>query len=65
VASEGDLLATFARIFRSSRVAREYRQLAALLPAGHDSRLKAARRRVGSLLATPAIRSKERRWLAS
>jgi D-amino peptidase len=65
VESEAELLATFAGIFRESRVAREYRQLAALLPSGHDSRLKAARRRLGSLVATPAIRSKERRWLAS
>ena len=54
-----------ATIFRESRVSREYRQLAALLPAGHDSRLRAARRRLGSLIATPAIRAKERRWLAS
>jgi D-amino peptidase len=65
VASESELLGTFAGIFRESKVAREYRQLAALLPAGHDSRLKAARRRVGSLVATPAIRAKEKRWLAS
>ncbi len=65
VAGEDELLATFAAIFRESRVAREYRQLAALLPAGHDSRLKAARRRIGSLVATPTIRSKEKRWLAS
>jgi hypothetical protein len=54
-----------ATIFRESRVSREYRQLAALLPAGHDSRLRAARRRLGSLLATPTIRAKEKRWLAS
>jgi D-amino peptidase len=65
VASESELLAAFAGIFRESRVAREYRQLAALLPSDHDSRLKAARRRVGSLVATPTIRSKEKRWLAS
>jgi D-aminopeptidase len=65
VESEAELLATFAGIFRASKVAREYRQLAALLPSGHDSRVKAARRRVGSLVATPAIRAKEKRWLAS
>jgi D-aminopeptidase len=64
VAGESELLAAFAGIFRRSRVAREYRQLAALLPSGHDSRLSAFRRRVGSLVATPAIRAKERRWLA-
>jgi D-amino peptidase len=65
VASEADLLTAVATIFRESRVSREYRQLAALLPAGQDSRLRAARRRLGSLVATPAIRAKEKRWLAS
>jgi D-amino peptidase len=65
VAEPRELLGAVAKIFRESRVSREYRQLAALLPAGHDSRLLAARRRLGSLLVTPAIRAKERRWLAS
>jgi hypothetical protein len=65
VTDSADLLSAVAKVFRESKVSREYRQLAALLPAGHDSRLRAARRRLGSLLATPTIRSKERRWLAS
>jgi D-amino peptidase len=65
VTEPADLLPAIAGIFRASRVSREYRQLARLLPAGHDSRARAAQRRIGSLLATPAIRSKERRWLAS
>jgi D-amino peptidase len=65
VADSSELLTAVATIFRESRVSREYRQLAALLPAGHDSPLKAIRRRAGSLLATPAIRAKEKRWLAS
>ncbi|HEY1286642.1 MAG TPA: M55 family metallopeptidase [Solirubrobacterales bacterium] len=65
VARPSDLLTAIAGIFRASRVSREYRQLAKLLPAGHDSRLRAAQRRIGSMVATPAIRSKERRWLAS
>jgi D-amino peptidase len=65
VASEADLLTAVATIFRQSQVSREYRQLAALLPAGHDSRLRALRRRLGSLITTPAIRAKEKRWLAS
>jgi D-amino peptidase len=65
VADSSELLGAVATIFRESQVSREYRQLAALLPAGHDSRLRAIRRRLGSLLATPAIRAKEKRWLAS
>jgi D-amino peptidase len=65
VAEPADLLVTIATVFRTSRVSREYRQLAKLLPAGHDSRARAARRRVGGLIATPVMRSKERRWLAS
>jgi D-amino peptidase len=65
VADAGALLGAVATIFRESAVSREYRQLAALLPAGHDSRLRALQRRLGSLLATPAIRVKEKRWLAS
>ena len=65
VADSSDLLRAVATVFRESQVSREYRQLAALLPSGHDSRLRAIRRRLGSLLATPTIRSKEKRWLAS
>ncbi len=63
VAAPGELLTAIATVFRASQVSREYRQLAWLLPAGHDSRTKALRRRLGSLLATPTIRAKERRWL--
>ena len=65
VADPADLLTAIAGVFRTSQVSREYRQLAKLLPAGHDSRLRAAQRRAGSLLATPVMRSKERRWLAA
>jgi D-aminopeptidase len=65
VADSSELLKAVATVFRESKVSREYRQLAALLPAGHDSRAKAIRRRLGSMLATPTIRSKEKRWLAS
>ena len=35
-----DLLTAIATVFRSSQVSREYRQLAKLLPAGHDSRAR-------------------------
>jgi D-aminopeptidase len=65
VADSSDLLREVATIFRESKVSREYRQLAALLPAGNESRAKAIRRRLGALLATPTIRAKEKRWLAS
>jgi D-aminopeptidase len=65
VAEPADLLTAIATAFRSSQVSREYRQLAKLLPAGHDSRARAMQRRLGSLVATPVMRSKERRWLAS
>jgi D-amino peptidase len=65
VSEPADLLRTIATAFRTSQVSREYRQLAKLLPAGHDSRLRMAQRRLGSLLATPVMRSKERRWLAA
>ncbi len=65
VAEPADLLNAIATAFRGSQVSREYRQLAKLLPAGHDSWARAAQRRFGSLLATPVMRSKERRWLAS
>jgi D-amino peptidase len=58
-----DLLTAVATAFRSSRVSREYRQLAAILPPD-DSPLRTLRRRLGSRLATPTMRSKERRWLA-
>lgn len=59
----GDLLTAVASVFRSSQVSREYRQLAKLLPAEDGSRLRAARRRAGSLLARPVMAAKERRWL--
>jgi D-amino peptidase len=65
VSAPSDLLTTIATVFRTSSVSREYRQLAKLLPAGHDSRARRVQRRLGSLLATPVMRSKERRWLAS
>jgi D-aminopeptidase len=65
VAEPGELLTAIATTFRTSQISREYRQLAKLLPAGHDSRARAVRRRLGSLLATPVMRSKERRWLAT
>ncbi len=65
VASPADLLNAVATAFRGSQVSREYRQLAKLLPAGNDSRLRSAQRRLGSILATPVMRSKERRWLAA
>ncbi len=65
VSEPADLLTTIAAVFRTSQVSREYRQLAKLLPSGHDSRLRSAQRRLGSLLATPVMRSKERRWLAA
>ena len=65
VAEPGELLPAIATVFRTSQVSREYRQLAKLLPSGHDSRVRAVQRRLGSLLATPVMRSKERRWLAA
>lgn len=64
VAEPGELLTAIATVFRTSQVSREYRQLAKLLPAGDDSRLRALQRRLGSLIATPVMRSKERKWLA-
>jgi D-aminopeptidase len=64
-ATRADLLTAIATVFRDGEASREYRQLAKLLPAGHDSLLRAAQRRLGSLLATPVMRSKERRWLAA
>jgi D-aminopeptidase len=65
VAAPADLLTAIATVFRASRVSREYRQLAKLLPAGDGSRLRRAQRRLGGLAATPAMRAKERRWLAA
>jgi D-amino peptidase len=65
VSEPADLLTAIATVFRTSNVSREYRQLAKLLPAGHDSRLRRVQRRLGSRLATPVMRSKERRWIAS
>lgn len=65
VAEPADLLTAIATVFRTSQVSREYRQLAKLFPAGHDSRLRGLQRRLGSILATPVMRSKERRWLAA
>lgn len=59
------LLTEIANVFRNSQVSREYRQLAKLLPAGDDSRARALQRRLGSLIATPVMRSKERKWLAA
>jgi D-aminopeptidase len=65
VAEPGELLTAVAETFRTSRVSKEYRQLAKLLPSDHDSRLRAFQRRAGSLLATPTMRGKEREWLAA
>ena len=65
VAEPADLLTEIATVFRTSQVSREYRQLAKLLPPDHDSRPRALQRRLGSLLATPVMRSKERQWLAA
>jgi len=65
VSQPADLLTTIATVFRTSQVSREYRQLAKLLPAGHDSRARSMQRRLGSLVATPVMLRKERRWLSS
>ena len=65
VAEPADLLRTIADAFRTSQVSREYRQLAKLLPAGDDSRLRSIQRRLGSIVATPVMRAKERRWLSA
>jgi len=60
ISEPGELLRAIASAFRSSpQVSREYRQLAKLLPA------QGVRRRIGSLIATPVMLSKERRWLAA
>ncbi len=65
VSEPAELLGTIANVFRSSQVSREYRQLAKLLPAAQGSRARAVQRRLGSLLATPVMLAKERRWLAA
>lgn len=65
VAEPAALLTEIATVFRTSQVSREYRQLAKLLPSGHASRLRALQRRLGSLVATPVMKAKERRWLDS
>ncbi len=65
VSAPADLLTAVATVFRNSQVSREYRQLAKLLPPDHDSRLRSVQRHLGSLLATPVMRAKERRWLAA
>ena len=59
VAEPSELLGAIAGVFRSSQVSREYRQLAKLLPP------KGFRRRVGTVVATPVMLAKERRWLAA
>ena len=59
MAEPGALLTAIATTFRTSQVSREYRQLAKLLPP------RGVRRRLGSLLATPVMLAKERRWLAA
>ncbi len=64
VAGPDELLTAIASTFRTSQVSREYRQLAKLLPA-EGSPLRSLHRRAGSLLATPVMRAKERRWLAA
>jgi D-aminopeptidase len=63
VEDAGQLLTAIADVFRTSQVSREYRQLAKLLPAGHESRLRAAQRRAGSLISRPVMAAKERHWL--
>lgn len=65
VAAPGDLLTAIAAVFRRSQVSREYRQLDKLLPPDDRSRLRSLQRRLGSRLATPVMRSKERAWLAA
>ncbi|HEY5941591.1 MAG TPA: M55 family metallopeptidase [Solirubrobacterales bacterium] len=65
VTDPADLLTEIATVFRAPQISKEYRQLAKLLPSDHDSRLRGLQRRAGSLLATPVMRSKERKWLKS
>jgi D-aminopeptidase len=64
VASAAGLLVEIATVFRSSPpVAREYRQLAGLLPAKSSSLARRAHRRLGAAAATPVMLAKERSWL--
>jgi D-aminopeptidase len=64
VETAADLLVEIAAVFRASpQVAREYRQLAKLLPAASGSPLRRAHRRLGATLATPVMLGKERSWL--
>ncbi|HKT83961.1 MAG TPA: M55 family metallopeptidase [Solirubrobacterales bacterium] len=63
VGDASELLTAVAGVFRTSQVSRDYRQLAKLMPADDGSRLRAARRRAGTLLARPVMAAKERRWL--
>ncbi len=65
VTEPADLLRTIAAAFREGQVSREYRQLAKLFPSDSGSAAQRARRRLGAVLATPVMRSKERRWLAA
>jgi hypothetical protein len=59
------LLTAIATTFRDGQVSKDYRQLAKVLPSEHGSALRALQRRVGSVLATPVMRSKERAWLGA
>ncbi|HEY5977300.1 MAG TPA: M55 family metallopeptidase [Solirubrobacterales bacterium] len=65
ISDPGELLTAVATTFRTSRVSKDYRQLAKVLPAGEGSVLRGLQRGVGSVLATPVMRSKERAWLAA
>ncbi len=65
VSEPAELLAAVAEAFRANRISREYRQLSKLLPAADGSWARGARRRLGSVLATPVMLAKERRWLAA
>jgi D-aminopeptidase len=59
-----ELLGAIATVFRASpSVAREYRQLARLLPAAAGPLAQRAHRRLGSAVATPVMLAKERSWL--
>jgi D-amino peptidase len=64
VGGAAELLGEIATVFRTSpSVAREYRQLARLLPAGAGPLAQRAHRRLGSAIATPVMLAKERSWL--
>jgi D-aminopeptidase len=65
VSEPAELLGAVGGVFRANQISREYRQLAKLLPAADGSFSRAARRRLGSLIATPVMLAKERRWLAA